>query len=75
MEVGAGLQQMGGETMTQGVWMDGFFEARTLGSFVTRIPNRFRVDRVVSSMPTITGEEPVAGFSPQPMPVFAQFLE
>ena len=55
--------------------MDGFFEVRALGGSVTGMPNRFRVDGVVSSMPTVTGEEPVAGFSPQPMPVFAQFLE
>ncbi len=55
--------------------MDGFFEVRALGGSVTGVPNRFRVDGVVSSMPTVTGEEPVAGFSPQPMPVFAQFLE
>ena len=75
MEVGAGLKKVCGETMTQGVWMDGFFEVRALGGSVTGMPNRFRVDGVVSSMPTVTGEEPVAGFSPEPMPVFAQFLE
>jgi hypothetical protein len=62
---------MSGEAMAQGVWMDGFLEARLLSGFPAGVARCFRVDRVISSMPTVAGKEPVAGFSPQPAPVLA----
>src|SRR5262252_2154617 len=66
---------MSGKAMAKRVRVDGRVEARTLSGSVTRMPNRFRVDRVIRRMPTVAGKEPVAGFSPQPAPVLAQFLE
>src|SRR5690349_24680634 len=66
---------MSRETMAQGVWMDGFFQSRTLRRLLTGVARCLGVDGVSSGMPTVAGEEPVAGFSPQPSPMAAQFLE
>src|SRR5215472_9081986 len=66
---------MGGEAMAQGVGMDGIVEARALSGCLAGVARCFGVDRVISSMPTVAGKEPVAGFSPQPAPVLAQFVE
>src|ERR1700756_3133631 len=66
---------MRGEAMPQRVWMNGFFQTRALGRLLTGMVRRFRVDRVIPGMPAVTGKEPVAGFSPQPAPVLAQFVE
>ena len=61
--------------MAQHVGMDGFFQARAFGRLLAGIARRFRVDGTIPGMPAVTGEEPVAGLSPQAMPVLAQFLE
>src|SRR6201984_239688 len=66
---------MSSKAMTQRVRVDSMAEAGALGGSVTRMPNRFRVDRAIGSMPAVAGKEPVAGFSPQPTPVLAQFFE
>src|SRR5467141_1601946 len=66
---------MSGEAMAQGVGMDGTVEARALRGSLAGVVQRFCVDRVIRSMPTVAGKEPVAGFSPQPTPVLAQFFE
>ena len=61
--------------MAQGVGMDGTIKARALRGFLGGVVYRFCVDRVIRSMPTVAGKEPVAGFSTQPKPVLAQFFE
>src|SRR6201984_1042144 len=66
---------MSGEAMAQGVGMDGAVEARALRGSLAGVVQRFCVDWVIRSMPTIAGKEPVAGFSQQPTPVLAQFFE
>src|ERR1700676_840982 len=66
---------MSGEAMAQGVGMDGTIKARALRGSLAGVVYRFCVDRVIRSMPTVAGKEPVAGFSPQPMPVLAQLFK
>ncbi len=55
--------------------MDGLVEARALSGSLAGVARRFGIDGVISSMPTVAGKEPVAGFSPQPAPVLAQFVK
>src|SRR3984893_2363905 len=74
-QISAGLEQMSGEAMAQGVGMDGTIKARALRGFLGGVVYRFCVDRVIRSMPTVAGKEPVAGFSPQPTPVLAQLFK
>jgi hypothetical protein len=59
-----------------GPWGDG---SRSRGSRASRLPGRrgeaFLYRSGLAGMPTVAGEEPVAGFSGQPAPVLAQFFE
>src|SRR5215471_11558953 len=64
-----------GEAMAQRVGMQAFADACPLGGFATSMPNRFGVDRLISAMIFLAGKEPDARFSPQPLPVLAQFVE
>jgi hypothetical protein len=57
------------------MWMDGFFQARALSGLLAGVARRFRIDGVISGMPPVAWEEPGTGFSPQAVPVLAQFLE
>ena len=41
MEIGTGLKQMSGEAMAQRMWMDSFFQARTLSSLLAGVTGRF----------------------------------
>src|ERR1700746_2267406 len=66
---------MSSEAMAQGMGMNGTVETRALRGSLAGVVKRFCVDRVGRSMPTVTGKEPVAGFSAQPKPVLAQFFE
>ena len=70
-QIGAGLQQMSGKAMTQGMRMDGFLEASTPSRLLTGVPSRFAVDRMTGSMPAIAGKESVAGFSGESAPMLA----
>lgn len=61
--------------MAQGVRMDGTVKARALCGSLAGMVERFCARRVIRSMPTVAGKEPIVGFSPQPTPVLAQFFE
>jgi hypothetical protein len=60
--------------MAKRVRVDGLVEARALSGFPAGIAKRFGVHRAMGSMPAVAGKEPIAGFSPQPAPVLAQFV-
>src|SRR5258706_5694312 len=66
---------MRGEAVTQGVGMDLFLDACTLDSFLASVPRCFRIDGLITVVPTVAWKQPCAGFSRQTAPVFAQFLE
>src|SRR5260370_17648335 len=66
---------MSGEAMKQRVGMDGTIKDRAVRGLLGGVVWRFCVYRVIRSMPTVAGKEPVAGFSPQPTPVLTQFFE
>ena len=70
-EVGAGLQQMGGEAVPQGVDGDVLAQARGLA----RPGTHFRAPRcaVIGSIRDVTGEEPVG--RPDRLPVLAEDRE
>src|SRR6202007_2230611 len=72
-QIGAGVEQMSGEAMTQGMRMDGFLKAGTPSRLLAGVPRCFGVDRVTGRMPAVAGKEPVAGFSWQSAPMLAQF--
>src|SRR6267143_453666 len=57
------------------VRMDAFFDARSLGGVMTRMPNGFRIDRLITAVVVVAGKEPFAGFSPQAAPMCAEFFK
>jgi hypothetical protein len=44
--------------------MDAFAEARALGGLLTRTPNCFRIDGLITVMVGVARKEPDRGFSP-----------
>jgi hypothetical protein len=75
VQIGAGLEHMRGEAMAQRVWVDGFFEPRSVGRLMTGMPHRFGIDRLIGAMMPVPRKELLCWFSPQAVPVLAQFLE
>src|SRR5215469_15861475 len=55
--------------------MDVFVDACSLGSFTTRMPNRFCVDRLITAMILSAREEPDARLPSQALPVLSQFVQ
>src|SRR5579862_3022318 len=66
---------MSGETVAQRVWMYGLRKACSLGGFLTGVPDGLGIDGLITAMVTVAWKEPDAGFSPQAVPVLAQFFE
>src|SRR5215471_16956106 len=66
---------MSGEAVTQRVRMNRFLETGTLSRLLASMPNGFRIDGLSSAMVGAAGKEPNTRFSPQPPPVFPEFLE
>src|ERR1700686_327480 len=66
---------MRGEAVTQGVGMDLFLDARTLDSFLGSVPGWFRIDGLITVVPTVAWKQPCAGLSRQAAPVLAQFFQ
>src|SRR6202022_1389964 len=66
---------MRGEAVTQCVGMGAFLDARPLGGFLTCIPNRFRIDGLITVMAVVAWKQPGAGFSSQTVPMCTQFLK
>src|ERR1700675_238202 len=55
--------------------MDLFLDARALDSFLARVPRCFRIDGLITVVPTVAWKQPFAGLSRQAAPVLAQFLQ
>ena len=55
--------------------MDLFLDARALGGFLAGVPRCFRIDGLITVVPTVAWKQPFAGLSRQAAPVLAQFLE
>src|SRR3984893_1403468 len=66
---------MRGEAVAQRVGMDGFLDARTLDSLLASVPRCFRIDGLITVVPTVAWKQPCAGLFRQVPPVLAQFLE
>src|SRR5260370_22692014 len=66
---------MRGEAVTQRVGMDLFLDARALDSFLASVPRCFRIDGLITVVPTVAWKQPCPGLSRQAAPVLAQFLE
>lgn len=69
------FQEMSGEAVAQRVWVHVFLDARLLGGFLTRLPNRFRIDRRITAMVAVAWKQPCAWLALQSAPVFAQRLQ
>jgi hypothetical protein len=50
-QIGAGLQQMGGKAVTQGMRMKRFANAGAFGGFATGVPTDPCADRMIGGMP------------------------
>ena len=61
--------------MAQRMWMDGFFQARALSGLLASVTRRFRIDGLITVVPTVAWKQPGAGLSRQAAPVLAQFPE
>jgi hypothetical protein len=61
--------------VAKGMRMDAFLDVRSLGGIMTRMPNGFRIDRLIPAVAVVAGKEPLAGFSPQATPMCAEFFE
>ena len=55
--------------------MDAFLDVGSLGGVMTRMPNGFRIDGLITAGAVVAGKEPVAGFSPQAAPMCAEFFK
>src|ERR1019366_2040133 len=74
-QIRARLEKMRGEAVTQRVGMDLFLDARTLDSFLARVPRCFRIDGLITVVPTVAWKQPFAGLSRQAAPVLTQFFQ
>src|SRR5271169_1893570 len=66
---------MRGKTVAKRVRVDAFLDARSLGGVMTRVPNRFGIDRQISAVAVVAVKEPHAGFSPQAVPMCLELFE
>ena len=73
-KIGAGLQQMSREAMTQGVGMDLFLKARSQGSLVAGLPDGFGIDRLLTAG-VLTRKQPSSGLGVQALPMDTQLVE
>ena len=74
-KIGAGLQQMSREAMTQRVGMGLFLKARSQGSFVAGMPDGFSIDRLLTARVAVTWKQSSSGLGVQAMPMGTQFVE
>src|SRR5271157_4241658 len=66
---------MSGEAMAQRMGMDGFFQSRALSGLLASVTRCFRVDGLITVVPTVAWKHPGAGLSRQAAPVLSQFPE
>src|ERR1700749_1525017 len=75
-QVGSGLEQMGGEAMAQGVWMDMLVrETGAFGRMQAAPPEPLGVDGAVGGMPASAGKKPVRWLTIEPAPISAQCFQ
>jgi hypothetical protein len=74
-QIGTSLEEMRSKTMAKRVRMDAFLDARSLGSVMTGMPNRFRIDGQITAVAVVAVKEPYAGFSAQALPMCVKFFE
>ena len=66
---------MRGETVPERVWVHVFLYSRSLGSFLTRIPNRFRIDRLIPAVMVVAWKQPGNRSSTQAVTMCTEFFE
>jgi len=72
-EIRAGFIEMCRKTVTKSVGMNTFLEAGALSSFLTCVPNGFRIDRPILAI--VAGKKPSAEFPVVVTPVGAKCRE
>jgi hypothetical protein len=48
-QICTGLEQMRGKTVAKQMGIDAFSDTRSLGGLLTRVPSRFRSDRLITA--------------------------
>ena len=71
-QVRSGFEQVGGETMTQDVGVNGLVDTGPLGGIMASVPNRPAGDRIIAVVPLPAGEQPLLGPAPQSANVLSQ---
>src|SRR5450432_3855578 len=66
---------MCGEAVTQGVRMNLFLNAGSLGGLLAGVPDGLGVDGLITAMVAVTRKQPYAGFSPQPMQMCTELFQ
>ncbi len=74
VQVGAGFQHVRGEAVPEHVGIYLFLNPGTAGGVLAGVTRRFRIQGLIPTMPTVSGEEP-NGFFAQAPPVCTEFLE
>src|SRR5437667_12652436 len=66
---------MCGKTVSKSVGMNVFLDTRSFGRFLTRVPNRFRIDRPITAMVAVAWKQPSTGLAVVEAPLCAECLE
>src|SRR5271157_326417 len=66
---------MSREAMTQGVGMDLFLKAGSLGSPAAGVPDGFGIDRLLTARVAVAWKQPSSGLGVQAMPMGTEFVE
>ena len=74
-QVGAGLQQVGGEAVPQRVRVELFANAGAFGGFPAGVPNDFGVDRGIGAVPAAAWKQPLGRLPGQSAIVLSKFFE
>jgi hypothetical protein len=48
------------------MWMDGFFQARALSGLLASVTGRFRIDGLITVVPTVAGNSQALGLRGNP---------
>src|SRR5262249_13435196 len=74
-QIRAVFEQVRGETVPQGVGMDFFADTSALSRLSAGKPDDLGGNRMIGGVPSVPGEEPDGGLTPETAPVLAQGLE
>ena len=75
MQVGAGLQQVRGEAVTEHVGIHLLLNPGAAGGILAGVARGLRIHGLIATVPAISGKQPDTGFFAQPPPVCAEFFE